>query len=135
MAEVRFPSLEDFHPGTQPDIKDASIENASIEPSADNFLAREKAILGEDASQFTTSQDAAAFGEPVAAVDATVAFKQQFPDITSDVQVLHPLCLADCPFRSTLTFPGTGFRSFCPFCELQLWFPILCGGRRGVRAH
>jgi len=49
----RFPSLEDFDSGAQTDIRDASEA-----PSTSNFLEREKAILGDDAHQFATVEDA-----------------------------------------------------------------------------
>ncbi|UNI24451.1 Clathrin light chain [Purpureocillium takamizusanense] len=79
----RFPSLEDFDSGAQTDIKDPSAE-----PSADDFLAREKAVLGDDAQQFVTSDDVAALGEPgddlLAQGDAAQStFESQFPDLAS----------------------------------------------------
>ncbi|KAL7907966.1 clathrin light chain [Trichoderma velutinum] len=79
----RFPSLEDFDSGAQTDIKEVSEE-----PSAEDFLAREKALLGDDANQFTTSDDANALadaggdllGESNAAAST---FESQFPDLAS----------------------------------------------------
>ena len=80
----RFPSLEEFDSGAQTDIKEASAD-----PSADDFLAREKALLGDDANQFASSSDAAAFadsgdllGESEAAQSS---FESQFPDLTDPV--------------------------------------------------
>ncbi|KAL2118439.1 hypothetical protein VTJ04DRAFT_8099 [Mycothermus thermophilus] len=82
----RFPSLEEFDSGVQTEIKDVSDV-----PSASNFLEREKAILGEDANQFATVEDATleddndllgGGGAAPAATSATAAFESQFPDIT-----------------------------------------------------
>ncbi|CAI7660098.1 unnamed protein product, partial [Penicillium crustosum] len=57
----RFPSLEDFSEG--------QTEVADIQATTDDdFLARERAVLGEDAEQFATSQDHVA-GENVGAGD------------------------------------------------------------------
>ncbi|KHO00918.1 clathrin light chain [Metarhizium album ARSEF 1941] len=79
----RFPSLDDFDSGAQTEIK-----NDSAEPSADDFLAREKAVLGDDAEQFATSDDAVTFAESSGDLLAqdTVGestFESQFPDIAS----------------------------------------------------
>jgi hypothetical protein len=60
------------------------------EPSADDFLAREKAILGDDADLFATSQDASAFIDADddllggSGGNATAAFESQFPDISKN---------------------------------------------------
>ncbi|TVY64308.1 hypothetical protein LSUE1_G007004 [Lachnellula suecica] len=51
----RFPSLEDFDSGAQPSGPGTS--------GGDDFLAREKALLGDDADQFATGNDNAAFVE------------------------------------------------------------------------
>lgn len=77
----RFPSLEDFDSGAQTDIKDPSAD-----PSTDDFLAREKAILGDDADQFATNQDAEAFADPAGDLldepeNAQATFDSQFPDL------------------------------------------------------
>ena len=74
----------------QTDIKDSSAE-----PSADDFLARERALLGEDASQFATNQDAAALGSGNdllgdSGAAAESSFEAQFPDIAAEGQVLQP---------------------------------------------
>jgi len=56
----RFPSLEEFDSGAQTETKgDSGFETAG----ADDFLSREKALLGDDADQFTTGNDSAAFVE------------------------------------------------------------------------
>jgi hypothetical protein len=69
----------------QTDIKDTSEV-----PSASNFLEREKAILGEDANQFATVEDAGVddvdddlLGGGVSSPGGNAAFESQFPDITS----------------------------------------------------
>ncbi|ERT02370.1 uncharacterized protein SPSK_05469 [Sporothrix schenckii 1099-18] len=83
----RFPSLEDFDSGAQTDIK-----GTAIEASGDDFLARERAILGDDANQFTTPGDSAAFtaggddnllgGDSV----ETAQFESSFPDLSAQNQ-------------------------------------------------
>ncbi|KAH7141187.1 clathrin light chain [Dactylonectria estremocensis] len=76
----RFPSIEDFDSGAQPEIKDSSAD-----ASTDDFLAREKALLGDDADQFATSGDAAAFdsGDLLGEGGNTAStFESQFPDLT-----------------------------------------------------
>jgi len=114
----RFPSLEDFDSGgkfsaghlclwgepiltclvAQTDIKDASDS-----PSASNFLEREKAVLGDDANQFATVEDAGfddgdddllgGGGGGVSSPGNNAAFETQFPDITSPNEV----CEGDSP--------------------------------------
>ncbi|KAG5751094.1 hypothetical protein H9Q69_005377 [Fusarium xylarioides] len=80
----RFPSLEDFDSGAQTDIKDPTAE-----PSTDDFLAREKALLGDDADQFATNDDAAAFASNDddllggAGNNEQSTFESQFPDLTN----------------------------------------------------
>lgn len=73
----------------QTDVKDPSAE-----PSADDFLAREKALLGDDADQFKTNEDAAAGGEigddllgGVSDANAQSTFESQFPDIVAEQPV------------------------------------------------
>ncbi len=63
-------------------------------PSASNFLEREKAILGEDANQFATVEDAGfdegdddLLGGGIGASSGSAAFASQFPDITSSNEV------------------------------------------------
>ncbi|KAM7214926.1 clathrin light chain [Rhypophila decipiens] len=81
----RFPSLEDFDSGAQTDIKDVSEA-----PSTSNFLEREKAILGDDANQFASVEDAGfddddddLLGGGMATSGGDSTFESQFPDITS----------------------------------------------------
>ncbi|KAF3760187.1 hypothetical protein M406DRAFT_85703 [Cryphonectria parasitica EP155] len=76
----RFPSLEDFDSGAQTDI-----QNTSGDPSADDFLAREKAILGDDADKFATAEDSAAFetgDDDLLGGGQTTEFETAFPDIS-----------------------------------------------------
>ncbi|KAI5919119.1 clathrin light chain [Camillea tinctor] len=85
----RFPSLDDFDSGAQTEIKESG------SPSADDFLARERALLGDDATQFTTGTEAAVLtdaptddllgGGDIAAA-ASPAFESQFPDINATEQ-------------------------------------------------
>ncbi|GAW16797.1 hypothetical protein EKO27_g8812 [Xylaria grammica] len=83
----RFPSLDDFDSGAQTEIRDVG------SPSADDFLARERALLGDDATQFTTGNETAALANPSddllgddnAAGDTQ--FESQFPDLASGEQV------------------------------------------------
>lgn len=73
----------------QTDIKDVGSS------SADDFLAREQALLGDDAAQFTTSNDSAAFGDASDDLlggggDASLEqsqFQNQFPDINAGNEV------------------------------------------------
>lgn len=92
----RFPSLEDFDAGAQTDI-----QNSSADPSADDFLAREKAILGDDADNFATADDSAAFqtseddlmggGDLLGGGgDETAQFEQQFPDLSGPNEAVAP---------------------------------------------
>ncbi|TVY21045.1 Clathrin light chain [Lachnellula arida] len=53
----RFPSLEDFDSGAQ------TQQSETPGSGGDDFLAREKALLGDDADQFATGNDNAAFVE------------------------------------------------------------------------
>ncbi|KAH8888775.1 hypothetical protein GQ53DRAFT_767347 [Thozetella sp. PMI_491] len=78
----RFPSIEDFDAGAETDILDASAE-----PSAGNFLDREKAILGDDANQFDAVGDDLLGGgsDPISSGNA--AFESQFPDISNNANV------------------------------------------------
>ncbi|KAI1336144.1 clathrin light chain [Xylariaceae sp. FL0016] len=83
----RFPSLDDFDSGAQTDIKESG------SPSADDFLAREQALLGDDAAQFTTGDESAALGgsgsdDLLGGGDGVgnAQFENQFPDIGSNEQ-------------------------------------------------
>lgn len=79
--------LSNYSPA-QTDIKDPSAE-----PSADDFLAREKAILGDDAELFTTSNDTAAFAgsadDLIGGGNAQTTFEAQFPDLAQPAQVRY----------------------------------------------
>ncbi|KAL8404154.1 hypothetical protein RB594_009134 [Gaeumannomyces avenae] len=79
----RFPSIDDFDSGVQTDIK-----TSSEDPSAGDFLAREKAILGEDANQFATVEDGGdddddLLGGGGGGDSGSAQFESQFPDLTS----------------------------------------------------
>jgi hypothetical protein len=86
------------------------IKEASADPSTEDFLAREKALLGDDANQFASSNDAAAFTDPsgdlLGQSDAAQStFESQFPDLTDPVAVRSSTLVIDLP----LTNPqGTG---------------------------
>ncbi|TGJ84315.1 hypothetical protein E0Z10_g4457 [Xylaria hypoxylon] len=83
----RFPSLDDFDSGAQTDIRNVG------SPSADDFLARERALLGDDATQFTTGNETAALAELSDDLlgddkaDGSAHFESQFPDLASNEQV------------------------------------------------
>ncbi|KAK3366018.1 clathrin light chain [Lasiosphaeria ovina] len=100
----RFPSLDDFDSGAQTEIKDASTA-----PSASNFLEREKAILGDDANQFATVEDAGfdddddLLGGGIGATGGDAAFESQFPDITSGSEGVAP--------GGTVTGPSVSYNS------------------------
>jgi hypothetical protein len=70
----------------QPDIK-----TSTETPSADDFLAREKALLGDDAEQFAGADggDDDLLGGDGATDNALgdSTFEAQFPDITSPTEV------------------------------------------------
>ena len=68
------------------------IKTTTETPSADDFLAREKALLGDDAEQFATEGggDEDLLGGTTtdnALGDST--FEAQFPDITNPTEVWH----------------------------------------------
>ncbi|KAH6840957.1 clathrin light chain [Chaetomium sp. MPI-CAGE-AT-0009] len=90
----RFPSLDDFDSGAQTEVKDTSDV-----PSASNFLEREKAILGEDATQFATVEDAdfdegdddlLGGGGGVSSPGNNAAFESQFPDLSAPNEGVAP---------------------------------------------
>lgn len=80
----------------QTDIKDSGAS-----PSADDFLAREKALLGEDANQFATADDSAAFnagdddllggGGSGNVISEESTFESQFPDLANQNDVRLPM--------------------------------------------
>ncbi|KAG2027133.1 hypothetical protein GB937_000871 [Aspergillus fischeri] len=112
----RFPSLEDFSAG-QTDVVETN--GASDE---NDFLARERAILGDDAEQFATAQDhvatdigddllggaeGAVVGE--AAPEEISGFESSFPAIETQNEQVAP--------GGTITgtgapFPPTGYPSY-----------------------
>ncbi|KAK4127482.1 hypothetical protein N657DRAFT_641485 [Parathielavia appendiculata] len=102
----RFPSLEEFDSGAHTDVRDTSDV-----PSASNFLEREKAILGDDANQFATVEDAGfddgtddlLGGGGVSSPGGNVAFESQFPDITSQNEAVAP--------GGTITGPSISYNS------------------------
>lgn len=70
------------------------IREATDAPSASNFLEREKAVLGDDANQFATVEDADfddnaddLLGAGMASPGGNAQFESQFPDITSPNEV------------------------------------------------
>lgn len=70
----------------QTDIKDVG------SPSADDFLARERALLGDDATQFTTGNESAALADPssddlLGGGAESAQFESSFPDISSPNEV------------------------------------------------
>jgi hypothetical protein len=97
----RFPSLEDFDSGGErlvqlrnqcicllkPFLAQTDIKGPSADPSTDDFLAREKAVLGDDADQFASAQDASAFVETNdddllgGGEKSQSTFDSQFPDL------------------------------------------------------
>ncbi|KAH9909828.1 clathrin light chain [Xylariomycetidae sp. FL2044] len=99
----RFPSLDDFDSGAQTDIKPAG------SPSADDFLARERALLGDDATQFTTGTESAALADPSSGDllgggdEETAQFENQFPDISTPNEHVAP--------GGTITGPSVSYNS------------------------
>lgn len=101
----RFPSLDDFDSGAQTDIKDVGSS------SADDFLAREQAALGDDAAQFATSSDSNAFVDTsddlLGGGDSShleqSQFQNQFPDINTGNEQLGP--------SGTITGPSVSYNS------------------------
>lgn len=70
------------------------LQDPSADASADDFLAREKAILGEDAEVFATAEDGVAFNGGGGDDDLlgggdgeTAQFEQQFPDLSGPNEV------------------------------------------------
>ncbi|EAA32035.1 hypothetical protein GE21DRAFT_8106 [Neurospora crassa] len=94
----RFPSLEEFDSGAQTEIKEGSGS-----PSASNFLEREKALLGDDANQFATVEDAGfdddndllgggldSSAGAGAGLETSAAFESQFPDLSAGNESVAP---------------------------------------------
>lgn len=64
--------------------------------SADDFLARERALLGEDATQFTTGNESAALADPssddlLGGGGETAQFESAFPEINTSNEVSDSL--------------------------------------------
>ncbi|KAH6655250.1 clathrin light chain [Truncatella angustata] len=101
----RFPSLDDFDSGAQTNVNDVG------SPDADDFLAREQALLGDDAAQFATSNDSAAFvdtsddllGEGDDSHLEQSQFQNQFPDINSGNDAVGP--------SGSITGPSVSYNS------------------------
>ncbi|KAJ9221982.1 hypothetical protein DTO169C6_5611 [Paecilomyces variotii] len=113
----RFPSLEDFSAGQTDVVETNGADNA------DDFLARERALLGEDAEQFATPNDATAAAEatvaddddliggdlPQGASEEIPGFESSFPAIETQNEQVAP--------GGTITgtgapFPATGYSSY-----------------------
>ncbi|KAA8648850.1 clathrin light chain CLC1 [Aspergillus tanneri] len=116
----RFPSLEDFSAGQ------TEVVNTNGASNENDFLARERAVLGDDAEQFATSQDHVATSEDVdngddllgGAEDAPFGgvareeisgFESSFPAIETQNEAIAP--------GGTITgtgapFPPTGYSSY-----------------------
>lgn len=78
--------VSNVRPTAQTDVKDPSAE-----PSADDFLAREKAMLGDDANQFATAQDTSALNPDDDLLQGgeqpQSTFDSQFPDLADPAAV------------------------------------------------
>ncbi|KAJ5189695.1 Clathrin light chain [Penicillium cf. griseofulvum] len=109
----RFPSLEDFSEG--------QTEVADVQGTTDDdFLARERAALGEDADQFATSQDHVAGGQNVGADDLLGAgdepveeigqFESSFPSVATQNQN-ERVAPGGTITGSGSPFPRTGYQS------------------------
>ncbi|KAJ5959184.1 Clathrin light chain [Penicillium vulpinum] len=109
----RFPSLEDFSEG-QTEVA------APQGTTEDDFLARERAALGEDADQFATSQDHVASGQNVGADDLLGAddepveeisqFESSFPSVATQNQN-ERVAPGGTITGSGSPFPRTGYQS------------------------
>ncbi|KAG5983730.1 hypothetical protein E4U55_007315 [Claviceps digitariae] len=101
----RFPCIDDFDAGAQTEIKDSSTE-----PSANDFLARERALLGDDAIRFATG-DNATIVEPhndllAQSVVEGSAFESQFPDLANP-----SVAIGGPPGDSSITGSSVNFNS------------------------
>lgn len=111
----RFPSLEDFDSGAQTDVL-ATTEA----PSTSNFLEREKAILGDDANQFATVEDAGFDDDDDDLLGGggggnNAAFNSQFPDISTPNEGLTPGVGGG---ATTITGPSVSYNSgYAAFTE------------------
>ncbi|CDM35493.1 hypothetical protein DTO013E5_8028 [Penicillium roqueforti] len=110
----RFPSLEDFSEG--------QTEVADIQATTDDdFLARERAVLGEDAEQFATSQDHVADGNVGAGDDDLLGagdepveeigqFESAFPSVATQ-NLNERVAPGGTITGSGSPFPRTGYQS------------------------
>ncbi|KAJ0165340.1 Clathrin light chain [Colletotrichum tanaceti] len=113
----RFPSLEDFDSGAQTDIKDSGAS-----PSADDFLAREKALLGEDANQFATAGDSAAFdagdddllggGGSGNVISEESTFESQFPDLANQNEDFTPGAIPGAGITASSVNYNSGYNTY-----------------------
>ncbi|KAL2059223.1 hypothetical protein ABVK25_000515 [Lepraria finkii] len=106
----RFPSLEDFNEGqTEP-------TGTQVDGGGDDFLTRERAVLGDDAAQFASTGDNAAtledgdddllgggsYGGGQAGGEDVTEFESSFPAVDTQNQQVGP--------GGTITGSGTPFR-------------------------
>ncbi|KAL1997057.1 hypothetical protein VTN49DRAFT_7922 [Thermomyces lanuginosus] len=112
----RFPSLEEFS-GGQTEVVEAA-------PDGEDFLARERAALGDDADQFITPNDRAVTAEDAGddllgakdsgleqreAADEVSGFEKSFPAIDAENERVGPggtVTGAASPFPSTSGYTG-----------------------------
>lgn len=87
---LQVDTFTDYHPAQTESKGDTGFETAG----ADDFLSREKALLGDDADQFTTGNDAAAFVEDGdddllggGGGEEITEFESSFPDINTRNEV------------------------------------------------
>ncbi|KAB8239472.1 hypothetical protein ETB97_012689 [Aspergillus alliaceus] len=113
----RFPSLEDFSAG-QTEVVEANGTDA------DDFLARERAVLGDDAEQFATAQDHVASTDnvnvgddllggaedvPTGAGPEISGFESSFPAIETQNEQVAPGGMIT---GTGAPFPPTGYSSY-----------------------
>ena len=86
---------------TQPPKAQTEVKDDSGSPSATNFLEREKALLGDDANQFATVEEAGfddddndllgggldSSAGAGAGIETDAAFESQFPDLSAGNEV------------------------------------------------
>jgi len=80
-------SIRIYHFNSDSSTAQTDIKSSAADPSAEDFLAREKAILGDDANQFATVEDAGIGDDDLLGggessnVQFESRFESQFPDI------------------------------------------------------
>ncbi|KAL3424886.1 clathrin light chain [Phlyctema vagabunda] len=108
----RFPSLEEFDSGAQTETQGDGI-------GADDFLTREKALLGDDADQFASGNDNAAFvedddddllggGGGGGGDEEVTEFESSFPAIDTRNDAMAPggsITGTSAPYQSTYQAP------------------------------